>query len=127
MSNLFEQGARWLADQLKTHASTGVVYQRGAEQVAVQATIGKTEFEIDDGSGAIQRFQTRDYLIQTEELVLGGVLTLPVAGDRIRETVGDQTLVYEVLAPGNEPHFRYSDPFRKVLRIHSKYVGTETV
>jgi hypothetical protein len=125
MSNLFEQGARWLADQLKTHASTEVVYQRGAEQVAVQATIGKTEFEIDDGSGVIQRFQTRDYLIQTEELVLGGVPTLPVAGDRIRETVGNQTFVYEVLAPGNEPHFRYSDPFRKVLRIHSKNVGTE--
>lgn len=127
MSNLFEQGAVWLADQLKTHGSTQVVYQRGAEQVAVQATIGKTEFEIDDGSGVIQRFQSRDYLIQTADLKLGGVLTLPVAGDRIRETVGDQTFVYEVLAPGNEPHFRFSDPFRKLLRIHSKHVGTENV
>ena len=125
MANLFEQGARWLADQLKTHASTEVIYQRGADQVAVQATIGKTEFEIDDGSGVIQRFESRDYLIQTADLKLGGALTLPVAGDRIRETAGDQTLVYEVLAPGNEPHFRFSDPFRKVLRIHSKHVGTE--
>ena len=104
---------------------TEVVYQRGADQVAVQATIGKTEFEIDDGSGVIQRFQSRDYLIQTADLKLGGILTLPVAGDRIRETVGDQTFVYEVLAPGNEPHFRFSDPFRKVLRIHTKHVGTE--
>jgi hypothetical protein len=125
MPNLLEQGAGWLADQLKTHASTEVIYQRGADQVAVQATIGKTEFEIDDGSGVIQRFQSRDYLIQTADLMLGGAPTLPVAGDRIRETVGDQTLLYEVLAPGNEPHFRYSDPFRKVLRIHSKHVGTE--
>jgi len=125
MPNLLEQGAGWLADQLKTHASTEVVYQRGADQVAVQATIGKTEFEIDDGSGVIQRFESRDYLIQTADLKLGGVLTLPVAGDRIRETAGDQTLVYEVLAPGNEPHFRFSDPFRKVLRIHAKHVGTE--
>ena len=125
MPNLLEQGAGWLADQLKTHASSEVVYQRGADQVAVQATIGKTEFEIDDGSGVIQRFQSRDYLIQTADLKLGGAPTLPVAGDRIRETVGDQTLVYEVLAPGNEPHFRFSDPFRKVLRIHSKHVGTE--
>ncbi len=125
MSNLFEQGAAWLADQLKTHGSTAVVYQRGALQATVQATIGKTEFEIDDGSGVVQRFQSRDYLIQTADLTLGGVQTLPVAGDRIRETVGDQTFVYEVLAPGNEPHFRYSDPFRKLLRIHAKHVGTE--
>jgi hypothetical protein len=48
---------------------------------------------------------------------------LPVAGDRIRETVGERVFVYEVLAPGNEPHYRYSDPFRKLLRIHTKYVG----
>jgi len=125
MSNLFEQGAAWLADQLKTHGSTAVVYQRGALQASVQATIGKTEFEIDDGSGVIQRFESRDYLIQTADLVLGGAQTLPVAGDRILETVGDQVLVYEVLAPGNEPHFRFSDPFRKLLRVHSKHVGTE--
>lgn len=126
MPNILEQGAGWLADQLKTHASTEAVYQRGAQQVTVQATIGKTEFEIEDGSGVIQRFQSRDYLIQTADLKLGGVPTLPAAGDRIRETVGDQTLVYEVLAPGNEPHFRYSDPFRKLLRIHTKHVATET-
>ena len=127
MPNLFEQGAGWLADQLKTHASVQVVYQRGADQVTVQATIGKTEFEIDDGSGIIQRFQSRDYLIQTIDLTLGGVLTLPVAGDRIRETVGNQVLVYEVLAPGDQPHFRFSDPFRKLLRIHSKHVSTENI
>ena len=125
MSNLMEQGAAWLADQLKAHGSVEVTYQRDAAQVAVRATIGKTEFEIDDGSGLIQRFQSRDYLIQTADLQLGGQATLPVAGDRVRETVGDQTFVYEVLAPGNEPHFRYSDPFRKVLRIHTKLVATE--
>jgi hypothetical protein len=125
MGNLFECGVAWLADQLKAHGSSEVTYQRGADQVAVQATIGKTEFEIDDGSGLIQRFQSRDYLIQTADLQLGGQATLPVAGDRIRETVGDQTFVYEVLAPGNEPHFRYSDPFRRLLRIHTKLVATE--
>ena len=126
MVNMLEHGAAWLADQLKTHASTEVVYQRGADQVTVNATIGKTEFEIDDGSGLIQRVQSRDYLIQAVDLQLGGSPALPVAGDRIRETVGDKTHVYEVMAPGKEPHYRYSDPFRKVLRIHSKLVATES-
>lgn len=127
MADLFESGASWLADQLKTHASHSVTYFRGAEQVTVQATIGKTEFEIDDGSGIIVRSQSRDFLIQATDLQLGGVETLPVAGDQIRETQGLNTFVYEVMAPGNEPPYRYSDPFRKLLRIHSKHVATESI
>jgi hypothetical protein len=127
VGNLFDHGAAWLADQLKTHASTEVVYQRGADQVAVQATIGKTEFEVDDGAGIIQRVQSRDYLIQAADLQLAGLVTLPRAGDRIRESVAEKTFVYEVLAPGNQPPYRYSDPFRKLLRIHTKHVGTEDV
>lgn len=125
MTNLLQIGASWLADQMKTHASIDVTYERGAEQVPVKATVGKTEFEIDDGSGVIERFQSRDYLIHAADLVLGGVETLPVAGDLIRETQGTKTFVYEVMAPGDEPHYRYSDPFRKLLRIHSKHVATQ--
>jgi hypothetical protein len=126
MSNVLEQGAAWLADQLKTHASTEVLYTRGADQVTVNATIGKTEFEVDDGSGLLQRVQSRDYLIQAADLQLGGSPTLPLAGDRIRETVGDKTYVYEVMAPGKEPCYRFSDPFRRLLRIHTKLVATES-
>lgn len=125
MTNLLQIGASWLADQMKTHASIDVTYERGAEQVPVKATVGKTEFEIDDGSGVIERFQSRDYLIHAAELVLGGAEALPAAGDLIRETQGASTFVYEVMAPGDEPHYRYSDPFRKLLRIHTKHVATQ--
>ena len=127
MTNLLEQGAAWLTDQLHWHASTEVVYQRGVDQVAVKAVIGKTEFEVDDDSGAIQRVQSRDFLIRTADLRFFDVPTLPRAGDRIREPVGERTLVYEVLAPGNEPHYRFSDPFRKLLRVHTKHVATEEI
>ena len=127
MTNLLQTGSSWLADQMKTHASVDVVYERGAEQVPVKATIGKTEFELDDGSGVVVRIQSRDYLIHAADLQLSGSPTLPVAGDRIRETQGDKTFVYEVMAPGNEPHYRYSDPFRKLLRIHSKHVASEDI
>lgn len=126
MPNLLQIGSAWLADQMKTHASVDVVYGRGAEQVPVKATVGKTEFDLDDGSGLVVRVQSRDYLIQSADLVLGGVPSLPVAGDRIREAQGAATFVYEVNAPGNEPHYRFSDPFRKLLRIHTKHVATET-
>jgi len=125
VANLFETGATWLANQLKTHASADVIYVRGVDQIPVKATIGKTEFEIDDGSGVVLRIQSRDFLIHAADLVLGGTEILPVAGDLIREVQGANTFVYEVMAPGNEPHYRYSDPFRKLLRIHTKHVATE--
>ena len=123
MGNLLQTGSEWLADQLKAHASAGVVFVRGLDQVTVLATVGRTEFEIDDGSGIVQRIQSRDYLIQAADIVIGGSETLPVPGDRIHETQGDTTFVYEVLAPGNEPCWRYSDPHRKLLRVHTKLVG----
>lgn len=125
MGNLLQIGASWLADQMKTHASIDVLYERGVEQMPVKATVGKTEFELDDGSGVVVRVQSRDYLIQAADLVLGGSETLPAAGDLIREPQGAKTFVYEVMAPGDEPHYRYSDPYRKLLRIHTKHVATE--
>jgi len=126
LANLLHRGAAWLADQLKSHASNEVIYQRGAEQISVQATIGQTEFEIDEGVGVLQRFQSRDFLIHAVDLVIAGEQTLPAVGDRVLEIVGSQTLIYEVMAPGPEPHWRYSDPFRNLLRIHTKHVATES-
>ena len=37
--------------------------------------------------------------------------------------LGADTQLYEVMAPGGEPPFRYSDPYRRTLRIHTKHVG----
>lgn len=102
-----------------------VTYQRGGDSVDLAATIGRTEFEQADDFGVIHKIESRDYLVLTADLVLASVQTLPKAGDRIRETDGAKTFVYEVMAPGNEPPFRYSDPYRRTLRIHTKHVATE--
>jgi hypothetical protein len=126
MPDLLQTGSDWLADQLKTHASRPLVYRRGAQQVAVQATVGRTLLKLDDGFGSVRMEWTdRDFLIHAADLVLGGSATLPERGDVIRETQGTTTFVYEVMAPGKEPPWRWSDVFRKVLRIHTKQVGTE--
>lgn len=101
------------------------MYQRGSDAVELAATIGKTEFEQADEFGAIHKIESRDYLALTTDMVLSGVQTLPKGGDRVRETDGAKTFVYEVMAPGGEPPFRYSDPYRRTLRIHTKHVATE--
>jgi len=125
VADLLEQGSAWLEDQRVKHASRAVTYARDADSVEGQATIGRTVFDIDNGYGVLEKTESQDYLILTDDLVLGGTPTLPKRGDRIRETSGETVFVYEVMAPGKEPHFRYSDPYRKTLRIHTKQVDTE--
>ncbi|MEZ6099984.1 MAG: hypothetical protein R3E01_13530 [Pirellulaceae bacterium] len=125
MTDLLQEGQAWLADQLTTHASQNVVYARDADEVAVLATIGKTTFEHDDGQGAIIRTQVRDYLIDAPKLVLAGEAVLPKPGDRIKEVEGGHTYIYEAMAIAGEPCWRYSDPFRLKLRIHTKLVDEE--
>ena len=125
MPDVLEKGLSWLDDQRHTHMTRTVVYQRGADAAEIAAPVGRTEFEQVDEHGLVPTLQWRDYLGRATDLVLAGAATLPKAGDRIREPDGAQTFVYEVMAPGNEPPWRYSDPYRKTLRIHTKHVDTE--
>lgn len=122
MSDLYRTGAEWLARQRTIYMTTPVVYERGASSVEVLATIGKTVFEVNNDVGVVERFESRDYLILAEHLVIDGRAVLPERGDRVRETHGGQAVVYEVMAPGQEPVWRYSDPYRTTLRIHAKQV-----
>ena len=119
MANLLSGAIGHLAKALKTNAGATVTYKRGGATVSVQATKGQTQFEQDD-QGAMLRWESVDWLIDTADLILSGAVTTPQRGDVIAETIGAATVTYEVLGDGNEPCFRYSDPHRKKLRIHTK-------
>ena len=127
MADLLETGSNWLQDQRKKHITRTVTYRRGVDSVSVQATVGRTVFEQDDGSGVIVRTEVRDYLIDTADLVLAGQPALPERGDRIEEIEGGKKFTYEVMTLGTEPHWRYSDPYRRTLRVHTKHIDTEDV
>ena len=124
MADLLEQGLGWLDDQRHAHMTRTVTYERGVDSVSLDATIGRTEFEQVEESGIVQKLESRDFLVRAADLVLAAQVTLPRAGDRVRETAGGQTFVYEVMAPGSEPPWRYSDPYRRALRVHTKHVET---
>ena len=124
--DLLNTGAAWLEEQRHQHLTRTVMYERGADSVELAATVGRTEFEQADEYGVVRRTESRDFLVRTQDLVIGGALALPKSGDRVRETTGATAYVYEVMAPGGEPPFRYSDPKRLTLRIHTKHVATES-
>lgn len=126
MADMLEQGSAFLEDQRHRHMTRTVVYRRGAESKELLATIGRTEFEQADAHGLVQRIESRDFLARAADLDFGAGPILPRAGDQVRETVGTQVFVYEVNAPGGQPPWRYSDPYRRTLRIHTNHIGTET-
>ncbi|MCL2645615.1 MAG: hypothetical protein FWD61_01255 [Phycisphaerales bacterium] len=134
MVDLLQKGMAWLEDQRTKFMTQPVVYQRGGGggegggTVEVPATIGTTVFQIDDGGGALLRIESRDYLILAADLMIGGTPIVPRRGDRIRETSGTgggQVFVYEVVGPGDEPCWRWSDAYRQTLRIHTKQIDVE--
>ena len=124
MADMLRAGQEWLANQLKTHASTTVLYLRGSDQANVTAIIGRTLMKLEDGYGGVHmQWTDRDFLISPNELVLAGSPVLPERGDTIRETLDGKVYIYEVNAPGSEPPWRWSDPHHKLLRIHTKQIG----
>lgn len=125
--NLLAQGEEWLHDQRHEHMTSAVTYSRGAEEITINATIGKTERDVFDANGTMMKVMGRDYIVQTADLVLGGEPVEPKRGDQIRETSGSQVHVYEVMSEGNHPAWRHGDRAGKTFRIHTKYVGVEAV
>jgi hypothetical protein len=123
--DLLQRGLEWLERERVQHATRNVHYVRAGEAILVRASVGKTVFELQNDYGISERTETRDFLILARDLVLGGQVVTPLRGDHVRERQGRKVYVYEVMAPGREPEWRYSDLYRHTLRIHTRQVGVE--
>lgn len=125
MADMQAAGAAWFESMRVKFMTVPVRYCRDTMAAEVAATIGKTVFEIARDYGIFEKVESRDYIIAAGELLLSGEPILPVRGDQIRQMRDGKTYLYEVLAPGNEPCWRWSDSYRRSLRIHTKQVGEE--
>ena len=121
MADILKNALSWLESQRKKHLTSLVLYKKGNDLVEIPATIGKTIFRVEDNYGRIVHYESRDYLISSADLLINGTVVPPEKGDEII----DDGFIYEVMAPANEPEWRYSDSFRNTLRIHTKMTGKE--
>jgi hypothetical protein len=122
MSNILKTGLAYLNKQRNAHMTDSVTYRRGGSVMVdgLAATPGKTVFRLDSGYGVSVRKDMRDFLINTEDLILNGVVVEPEKRDEIIH----DGIIYEVSSPGNdEPAWRYSDAYNQTLRIHTKNMG----
>lgn len=116
MSDFLVDGMTWLEEKRHEVLTTEVTYSRVNYSVTIVATIGRTRFKTLDEYGRWVKFESRDFLLLAEELILNGSVVLPEVGDIITE----RGVNYEVLAMPTAPHWRYSDVNRNTLRIHTK-------
>jgi hypothetical protein len=122
VADLIGNSLKWLDGMRHKHATRPVTYIRGLGAINIQATVGRSVFQIVSGEGAAETVERRDYIVRAADLIFGGVVTLPQVGDRVREILGGQIQEYEVVATGQEPHYRKSDPDGMALRVHTALV-----
>ena len=112
--NLLRTAIEWLRGAEFVNLVEPVVYhQPGRAAESVNAIVGRTVFRQTDVGGMFVRTQTRDFLIGKTNLDRE-----PAAGD----TIAYDGRTYEVMAPGGEPVWRWSDPYHQVYRIHTKCI-----
>jgi hypothetical protein len=122
VTDLLRQGCQWLERMRTSHCSSPVTYRRAGQADAnVQATFGRTDYEVADDYGATIKAHVIDFLILGDDLG-----SEPQAGDQIvadPSAGAGQAAVYEVMALGGEGCWRWSDPYRTTMRIHTKEIG----
>jgi hypothetical protein len=120
MPDLMARAAAFVADKLGAHASRRVTYVRGQEAAELDATVGRSSFDLDDGHGIV-RFHVRDYVVRRADLVLSGIPAVPRRGDVVEERMPDGTCErHEVVNLAGAPEWRPCDSSGVLIRIHTK-------
>lgn len=110
------QSARGLAGVSITYKR--VVSAETTYQVALTAIPGETVHSVERDGQVMDEMKSRDFLILASELVLNGSQTTPARHDVIVEDGKE----FHVLAIGPEPQWRYTDPTKAIIRVHTKEV-----
>jgi hypothetical protein len=116
---MFADAAVWLDQQRREHLSRTVRLD-GADglSIVLLAGIGRSAYETTNEYGAIERWESRDYIVSREDLP-----RLPMPGDVITETLSTGTTgTYAVSAPRGMPVWTPADSYGISISIHTTLV-----
>ena len=119
MGDLLRQGCEWLAQMRGAHCASQVTYRRGEAELALSATFGRPDREVEDQAGVRVGAAMTDFLVAAADFE--PTFDEPEAGDQV--VVDGQ--VYEVLDLAGQGHWRWSGPPGVTMRIHTKRTGQE--
>lgn len=116
---MLDTASAWLDAQLATSEGVTVRYARGIPNVDVTAVLGQTPVGFDLGGGVLQTWQTQDFFLTKSTLLLSGHQAYPEVGDEI--TYSGTT--FRVCNATDGRCYRYTDPYRRTMRVHTKEIG----
>lgn len=117
--NMMRAAEKWLSNQHSKFISEPALYRRFGDEITeipVTAVRGRTLFRAENEYGVTIRVTSADFIIPAGEIDF-----IPAKGDEIV----CKGVRYELLAPNNEPVWRWSDSGRTMMRIHTKEIGEE--
>lgn len=120
MANVFGSSLAAMRSALTGSAGTAISYSRGASSVSIVATCAATDLQVTDVNGFTIDFHSTDFIFPAADLDFGSGVVEPEEGD----TISYAGRTYEVLSVPGARHFRYSDPYRTILRVHTKITDT---
>jgi hypothetical protein len=113
--NMMRQAEQWLKEQRRNYLAETVKYiRRDGKVYSIPATRGRTMFRAENDYGVSVVIRSVDFIVAYEDMNF-----YPDKGDEIHVD-GER---YEVLAPNDEPVWRWSGMDNTSLRIHSKAIG----
>ena len=113
--SLITRASAFLASQRKQFLSETILYSPlSGEAHPLFATLGKTLFRSENEYGITVRTYSFDFIVAAADMA-----SEPERGDLIIYN----NKQYEVLAPNNEPCWRWSGNNGDTYRIHTKFIG----
>ena len=115
----------WLAGMMDAAAGRAVKYSRGDASVMLLAVAGRSTFDLADADGTVTKWESKDWILSVDDLVLSRAKVKPAEGDTITEYANGTKYVYEVNLPGGGDAWSYT-PDRLKFRIHCKQIQEGT-
>ena len=124
METLFDLGTQFVNAALAQTNGREVAYERYCDgeytTLSCVAVISQSTIQMVTADDVAMEYEVFDFIMDSAELLVGGVFQEPQSGDRIRTEDGQ---LYEVLRDVGVPCWRWSDSYGKRVRIHTKPQG----
>lgn len=120
MTTILEKAIICAAKTASAIGGVEIVYNRGDEAVEMTAIKGRSQRETTTTEGYRIEYTDLDFIILTQDLILGGKISEPQRGDRIKECYTDE--LWEVLPFGDAGCFEKCDSSGLRIKIHVKKV-----
>ena len=118
--NLMTSASRWLHRQRAIHSTDQMFYARSSISVKMDATLTRTEYELEDGDGATIKMEVADFIFSEDVLKkLGDEIKIPEVGDEITMIRGNKLSVFMVSEFGGIGHWKYVDRNGANIRVHT--------